>query len=167
VLCLWFKSITSVVQRDWSLRGRSVTCVTYQCCPYKSVTSNSLLLEALCSMLGENSGESACKERQRTRLDPAENSLEMLSTLIYKLLPWVCCQTAKEKTEWNQQAAALTRCYSPDFLLHWRGCQYGAERACCLRVTWKENNIIYLILQSNKKKTIPKNKMERTGHTWS
>lgn len=73
VTCYAFGLITSVVQRDCSLRGSSVTFMTYQCCPYKSVTSNSLLLEALCSMLGENNGESACKERQRTRLDPAEN----------------------------------------------------------------------------------------------
>lgn len=106
--------------RDTSwLRFQSVTCVTYQCCLYKSVTSNSLLLEALCSMLGENNGESDCKETHPTRLDRTrsfkiiESSLEMISTFILT----TCClelviKQVKRKQKLisvNQQAATLSR----------------------------------------------------------
>lgn len=48
-------------------RYKSVACVTYRDCRYKSVTSNSLLLEALCSMLGENNGDSDWKVKQNTK----------------------------------------------------------------------------------------------------
>lgn len=103
VSCLWFKSITCEVQHDWSLRGKSVTCMTYQSRPYKSVTSNSLLLEALCSMFGENNGESACKEKHHTRLDPARKVVGNVQYVYsHKLLPLICCEKGKEKTEINE-----------------------------------------------------------------
>ena len=93
----------------WQVR---VTCVTYQCCPYKSVTSNSLLLEALCSMLGESNGESACKEKHHTSLDPTRKVVENVQYVYSrKLLPWICC---KEKTEINKRKSTssgiVTRC---------------------------------------------------------
>ena len=80
---LWIRiSDSSDVSFLWSLRGKSVTCMTvltYQCRPYKSVTSNNLLLEALCSMFGGNNGESAWNKKVPHEIRPSE-----------KLSRWKC-----------------------------------------------------------------------------